>query len=509
MSILEKINQKVWLLPILLWPLLMLGLHNVTSAYSMDQDFGRDLIDMRAIAGGDLRLLGPKLSFGGIHAGPYYYYLYAPLVKFWPMFPESLIFANVFIAWLALVLAGIMIMKLWKTGLFFASLAIYFIGLTPYLFFSIRQPGNAFSYVAFLPLLIISWSWFWRKKFKWLLVYGFLWGIIVNFHFIVLSILLPLWLSGSFINRFKMKTDFKTILFKSFIFGLGFFVSFAPFLLFEVKHDFVQLKNTFIDKSYQAFTQNTNLVNAPSTSANPWENFMVILKLIDPWFSLAWMGLVIGIIYFVRNPRQLLIDDDATRLTHLASSALLSTLLLIFLARSQVAMHYFFPLLVLIHLVWLAWFAKIKPAWWQVMTTGIFVIITAFNLYHSPHFFANSVRPISLIRDTAVAISQAGVNELLHTQPFSVFVTRETNLAPLGYDYRYFLTVLGFKPVGADQYSQAKYLIWIAQDPSIDDAKITSWELEQFGERQYITTLIEEPTTAWLFMATASAKMKE
>ena len=47
-------------------------------------------------------------------------------------------------------------------------------------------------------------------------------------------------------------------------------------MLFEVKHNFVMLKNTFIDKSYLLWIKNSNIPGGITGKKNPLENFIFI-----------------------------------------------------------------------------------------------------------------------------------------------------------------------------------------------------------------------------------------
>ena len=48
----------------------------LSSSVAFVGDFGRDLYEIAKIASGNLTLLWPKGSFGGLYTTPYYYYLF-------------------------------------------------------------------------------------------------------------------------------------------------------------------------------------------------------------------------------------------------------------------------------------------------------------------------------------------------------------------------------------------------------------------------------------------------
>ncbi len=113
-------------------------------------DFSRDLHDILKITQGRPMLIGPKLTFGGLYLGPYYYYLFAPVFFVVDANIISILYFNAFLFAIAL---GYFFKKtyeiypLWKTII--ATLTLLF---TPIFIVGSRFPSNAYS---FIPLLLI------------------------------------------------------------------------------------------------------------------------------------------------------------------------------------------------------------------------------------------------------------------------------------------------------------------------------------------------------------------
>lgn len=461
-------------------PLLFMLCFRLVGSYAFDNDFGRDLVDMFAITQGDITLLGPKLSFGGLHTGPYYYYLFALLVLFFPTHPEALLYANAALAWLALVLIGLVWYRLEQWNRARTLLSLYWVGLSSYFIYSARGPGNAFSYVGWLGLLIALYPYIWKRSSWWLWgLYGLGWGIVVNFHLAVLFVAVPLLigLAGFTIVRHR-----KTILpgvSRSIALAVGFCASFAPLALFEVTHNFVMIRNTFIDKSYQAFTQNTNLTNPLATSTNPIENLWLFISQAGHWITPSLAAIVVLLVVLIWARWK----QSSTWLRVATIGLLVALVLAAVLATSQLAFHYFFPFLITAQIALVYWLAKEKTGLWLI---GLAVAMSVF--FFPLRWFTPSSRPTSAFKTTIDTLTQLPLTNELAARPFAVYVTRETSLAPIGSEYRYFLLTHGLESVEPSAYAQAELLLWIAEQPLATIDAVTSWELDQFGSR----TLLEQ-----------------
>ena len=494
MFIVQKVKQ---LLPsfltvsALMLPLLFVFCFHLVSSYSFDNDFGRDLVDIYAITQGDITLLGPKLSFGGLHTGPFYYYLFAPVLFLFPDQPEALLYANALLTWLALVLLGTVWKKLDGWSLTTTMVSLYWIGLSSYFLYSARGPGNAFSYVGWLILLIGIYPQIWKRTNLWLWgLYGLAWGIVVNFHLAVLFIALPLLaiLAGSRLLK-NWRVVWKGLPYKLVLLG-GFFASFAPLLVFEVTHNFVIFKNTFIDKSYQAFTNNANLTNPLATSTNPVVNFGLFISQANSWIipSLTIL-LLLMTFYLAFHWKKTAIVSKV-----LAISSLISLILVALVATSQLAFHYFYPFIALVQMSCIYMLAKQKLGW---IFIGLAVVLSV--IYFPRQWYGTSPRPTTVFRQTINQLFDTPIAAQLSGTPFAVYVTRETPLAPIGSEYRFFLLTHNLKSVEPSAYSQAELLLWFAELPLADLDGVTSWELDQFGPRRLIDQQQMGSRTVYLF----------
>ncbi len=490
-SLLKPFLRTLLIVGLSTLPLLITYCFRLISSYSFDSDFGRDLVDIFAITRGDITLLGPKLSFGGLHTGPFYYYLFAPVLWLFPDHPESLLYANALCSWIPLVLLGTIWRKIEKWPLPVTILALYWIGLSNYFLFSARGPGNAFSYIGWLVLLIGVYPLVWKRSTKILWgFYGLFWGIVVNFHLAVLFIAAPLLGSlALFALRANKRKGIKSLLQPLFLCG-GFFASFVPLLLFELTHNFVMIRNTFIDKSYLAFTNNTNLINPLQTSKNPFINFWLFSAQAGEWLQPSLTALLIlSVVLTALYWKQLSAASRA-----LSTSLIASLVLVAIVATSQLAFHYFFPFIILAQLVVIWLIAKKPVGVWVLAVELLFTI-----MYFPTQWYGSSPRPIESFRSTIADVVASEQANDLTAHPFAVYVTRETPLAPSGHEYRYFLLTHGLESVDPSAYNQADRLLWIAEQPLANIENVSSWELEQFGPRHLISQRQIQNRTVYLF----------
>ncbi len=472
-------------------PLLFAYTYHIVGSYAYDNDFGRDLVDIYAITRGDITLLGPKLSFGGLHTGPYYYYLFAPVLFLFPGQPELLLYANALLAWLALVLLGIFWYKLEKWSLPYIVAALYWLGLSNYFLFSARGPGNAFSYVGWLALLIGMYPQIWKRA-DWRLwaLYGLGWGIVVNFHLAVLFIALPLLALLAFSAVIvKQKLSWKNV-YLPIALKAGFIASFAPLVLFELTHNFVMIRNTFIDKSYEAFLQNGNLAAPLETSANPIRNLWLFLNHTQGWVWPSMTILLLAIIVLMILNRKTI-----SRVTIALGTGVVCGLVLVALAAtSQLAFHYLFPFIVLGQITIICLLAKNKYAFWIVCLVVIVNIATFPYQSYQP-----ASRNIDAFRQTTTDVMNSKLASQLAGHSFQIYVTREVSTAPIGHEYRYFFANHGLFADPPSAFAQSERILWIAEQPLVNPAAVTSWELEQFGPRTLLDHQQIGSRTVYLF----------
>ena len=158
-------------------------------AYTFDNDSARDLVEIHEILQGDMRLVGPNASFGGLKTGPFYYYLFTPILFLTNGSVEGFLYFNAFVFACAVGFFSWTLLKKYKV--LYAVTGSRVIIVSPLFIFASRNPGNANTYLA-IALIILSLLHFYKLTGKSLAVIGFLTGVIVNFQYANIVIFIPL-----------------------------------------------------------------------------------------------------------------------------------------------------------------------------------------------------------------------------------------------------------------------------------------------------------------------------
>lgn len=195
-------------------------------------DEGRDmLVVKRMIVDHKLTLLGPITSVGSMYMGPIYYYMMAPFLFLWhldPVGPSIMV--------VILSVATVFLVYLLGSGLFNPEtglIAALLYADSPLTILYGRASWNP-NVVPFFSVLLI-YSLFRvveKKQYNWLLITGLNLGILIQLHYVTFMFF-PIILFSLFLIRFRIPV-------KQYLLSAVFFIAaYSPFLLFELRHQFV------------------------------------------------------------------------------------------------------------------------------------------------------------------------------------------------------------------------------------------------------------------------------
>lgn len=213
-------------------------------------DEGRDmLVVKRMIVDHKMTLLGPITSVGSMYMGPVYYYMMAPFLWLWHLDPvgPSVMVAILSLATIVLIfLTGRQFLNT-RTGLIAAILYAF----SPLTILYGRSSWNP-NVVPFFSTLLV-WSLLKvivKDKKKWLMVAGFSMGILLQLHYVTFMFLLII---PFMFFYFKPKVGVRWIIASI----VALIIAYSPFLLFEVRHGFVNtqsvIKFVFTQKRVHEF----------------------------------------------------------------------------------------------------------------------------------------------------------------------------------------------------------------------------------------------------------------
>lgn len=202
-------------------------------------DEGRDVLVVYNILHGQLTLLGPTASVGGFFLGPIYYYFMAPfllLFNYNPVGPAIMV-----------GLFGIItVFLVYKIGKEFFNKNV---GLIAAILYAISPLVIAYSRSSWNPNLMPFFSLITlyvlykalnKNDVRLFLLCGFLLGITIQLHYltIFLGVIIAAYI---FITRRSISETLKNYIFIL----IGFIIGWSPFLVFEIRHGFPNIKSIF------------------------------------------------------------------------------------------------------------------------------------------------------------------------------------------------------------------------------------------------------------------------
>lgn len=231
-------------LPILL--ILLIGLflrtYKIRDYVIFLGDEGRDVLVVYNILHGDLTLLGPTSSVGGFFLGPIYYYFMAPflwLSKYDPVGPSVMValfgVATIYLVYkLGSKFFGI------KAGL----IASFLYAISPIVIIYSRSSWNPNVFPFFTISSLYSLYLAISGNKRWLFILsGFLMGINLQIHYLATFVGVIMFSYVLFV-QFEPTLKWLIKALKRYLYlAIGFIVGFSPFILFEIRHGFLNTQN--------------------------------------------------------------------------------------------------------------------------------------------------------------------------------------------------------------------------------------------------------------------------
>lgn len=205
-------------------------------------DEGRDLIEVKKILNGDFVFLGPRSSAADFYYGPIYFYFITPFLWLFNYDPAG---PAVFIAILGVLTVYLVYYagkKLFGTTTGLIASSLYAVSPLVLAYSRSSWNPNPMPFVALL-LLLNTYVAIDKRSKRLFIISGVLLGIAIQLQYLALflSIVFAVFtLLGSISEK---KTGNIIFLVKSYIFTfVGFIIGWSPFLVFEFKHGFPNLK---------------------------------------------------------------------------------------------------------------------------------------------------------------------------------------------------------------------------------------------------------------------------
>jgi len=217
-----------------------LRLHKISLYLTFLGDEGRDvLIVKRMIVDGKWTLLGPTASVGGFFMGPIYYYFMAPFLWLWNYNPVGPAVMVALFGITTVYLVYSIGKRLFGVEVGLVASGIY--ALSPLVISYSRSSWNP-NIVPFFAILLFYLLWdvkvhgHWNRLFWIGIILGI--GLQLHYTFLALFAVVGLWLlfygrSLSYLKQYAMGF-------------LGFIIGFFPFLAFEIRHGFMNIRSILL-----------------------------------------------------------------------------------------------------------------------------------------------------------------------------------------------------------------------------------------------------------------------
>ena len=474
-----KLLKENWILALVIIEAAILRLYQLSPYLQFLGDEGRDaLIVKRMIVDHQFTLLGPTASVGGFYIGPIYYYFMLPFLWVAKLDPVGPAVMSALFGIAMVGLTYLFCKQLWNKQT--ALLAAFFVALSPYMVYTSRFSWNP-NPVPLFSLLAIYFLYLASKKGK--LIYTFLTGIsvgvILQLHYMGL-IILPIIAIASLLI-----IPGRRLLFHFLVGALGTILGSSLFLLFEIRHDFTNIRS-----AWEFITRSSEPVGP--RSANPVVLFDDVLRRLYE-IDFKMKGTAIRFLYYLSFvPFTFFLIKKFTtgkRKVIILTTWLLLSVFGVGFYRGQLLPHYFgviipLPFIILASAVTLFW----KNRLWKL--AGILTVFSLTALMIAGMYFWSP--PNNLVEQTK-SIDRA-VLDLAGNEPFNFALITPGNS---DHAYRYFLEIWGRSPLTIEspaidpkRTSITNQLIVVCEDPDCKPLGHPLWEVAGFGRAEIVAQKI-------------------
>lgn len=470
-----------------------LRLYRISDYMTFLGDEGRDVLIAKGILEGHFTLLGPRASAGDFFLGPVYYYFIAPflwLFKLDPVGPAVMV---------ALIGIATVFLVYKVTGDFFgfkaAVVASLLYGVSPLVIAYSRSSWNP-NPMPFVSLLTLytTYKTVLNPSIKKFLLIGFLLGIAIQLHYLA-TFLIIIVLSFILVSNLYLRNKIKKIFIQYAQLLIGFLAGFSPFLFFEVRHGFPNIRTIFHFVFFNTF----------SASYGDNVSFINIVK--DVFFRL--FGRLIGRFpandqFGFFNPNQLFMWQILILILGICSvlfilkikSKLVKILFVLWIGlgvslfgfyKKPIYDYYFgfmFPLPFILVGSLLSEIYDLKKIHFKIFAVGVFVFLFIFNLYAMPFVYEPNRQKDQVKEISAFVISKTD------SKPFNFALITAGNS---DYAYRYYFEVLGKPDVRMENIMNdpqrktvTDQLMIVCEDKSCHPLGYPSFEVSNFGRAEIV-----------------------
>jgi len=435
-------------------------------------DQGRDAIIIKRIVMLEhFPLIGPPSSIGQVYLGPFFYYLVAPFLFLFALNPVGLVFGVSLLSIAGIILGYFIVQKILDR-----NIALVFLVLSTFsyqLIWAARFSWNPnlLPVFAFFTLFFLYKA-LETKKIMYSILYGAFFALSFQLHHLAAFLGAPI--AISFIYKFITEKKKVTLLSSPFYAIVSFLLISSPLIIFDFKHDFLNMKNLI-----SLFTQQ-NVVAGGSPLARLLETNHAFLSTVfqrqyPPLFSAILSVLFItGIIFiWLKNNKNLFVFIHAVNV--------FSFIYLFSILSSARYPHYYGSIYLSFFVMCAYLFGSIPKKAYSAALLG-FLISVYIALNAKQYSFING-RPsnqIEYAEHIAESIAPHIDNKPFNFATYPIEFTSEDT-------FLYFLEKQGLKVANreAREVTDQMYVLCDREPCRILDSH--SWNIEMFGKARIDT----------------------
>jgi len=442
-------------------------------------DEGRDvLVVKRMLLDGKFTLLGPITSVGSIYMGPVYYYLTAPFLYLWNFDPVGPAIMVVLFS-----LATIYI--IYRLGITYFHPRVGLIAAFTYAISRLtviygRSSWNPNIVPFFAVLLIFSvLRVIIDKRFYYLIFAGLSLGVLIQLHYVTL-LFFPVLMVIYLCYKPRLPLKYKLLGLSSFL------LAYSPFILFELRHQFVNFQGAF-----RFITENNNRITG--------QLFIKLWEIVnDVAIRIFWRPLVVqnaeltkllmffSIILFFFRFNIIKKSEKSVIAFYVILIWLTAGVLSFAIYRGTVYDYYLGSLYPVPHLLFAIFFNLLwqMGKFYKVLGSLVLVLIISFNIIHTPL----RIEPNNMLRNTKQIADF--VLEMSGNLPYNFALIADRNS---DHAYRYFLELSGHKPVSIenpeidpDRKTVTAQLLVVCEEKVCQPEGHSLWEIAGFGRAKIV-----------------------
>ena len=425
-------------------------------------DQGRDAIIIKRIVTFEhFPAIGPISSIGQVFLGPFYYYLMAPFLAITKLNPIGLAYGSALLAIIGFICAYLVIRKeINKT------VAGFFLFLL--IFSAVQVEASRFSWNPnLLPIFSFFTLYFLykaitAKKYLWSILFGTFLALSIQLHYLAMFLLVP-----SLIFFILHDKNFWQIgcLKRIFVSLLTFLFFSSPLIIFDLKHNFLNVKNfikVFTEQNVVAYstplsrlltTNNAFFSHVFNLNLNTYVTFLIFLALV---------------FYFYKNNffkgKLFLQLNFLNFFFYILSFSLLN---------SNRLAHYYTQIYLSFFLVIACLFADFAKV--RLLKFIVFIFLLIYVFLNVPKYpFYHKEGNFQIWRAKMIAQS------IIEKNPQSPYQVVPIPFTEMDGHIRYFLEIMDKRPLSEESSDQPKELYILCYEKECDALNHPQWQIAAF-----------------------------